>query len=182
MEVDDVATSEHKQSPQEAPAGPSLSTPTDQGEEIPRTGHGDASAYAASNSNSHSSKAKPAKGKHASNDKSRHKGKGKARHDQNAQEGSEPSLLEKLAQSPYSRELHEAHIAAAVTDDERQEARTFMAQMMPLSEQLWLEWIHDRKTLVGSTLEGKVEVLELYKRACSDVLCRWNWPFARAFI
>lgn len=129
-----------------------------------------AGTMAASNGDKSKSKSK-ARDRTADKSKGKGKGKGKGRAKQ-ADEDSELSILEKLALSPYSSELHAAHIAAAASDEEREEARAFMAQMVPLSEDLWLAWIRDRKAQVGGTLEGKVEVLELYKRACSDILCK----------
>lgn len=101
---------------------------------------------------------------------------GKARHQGGRSNGNGDAtdsltLVEKLALSPYSSELHLANIAGAATDEEREEARAFMAQMIPLTEEQWSDWINDRKLQVGSTLEGKVEILELYKRACADSLC-----------
>lgn len=83
--------------------------------------------------------------------------------------------LEELAAKPYDYALHLANIRAAGDDEEREDARKFMAQMLPLTEELWLDWIKD-KTLKfeesdqESSLEAAVEVLELYKRACGDYL------------
>lgn len=107
--------------------------------------------------------------------KGRDKGKGRGQRD--GRDGAGLTLVEKLAMSPYSSELHLASIAAATSDDEREEARAFMAQMVPLTEEQWMKWIDDRKLHVGSSLEGKVEILELYKRACSDALCTFAGGF-----
>lgn len=112
--------------------------------------------------------------------KGRDKGKGRGQRDGQdgaAADGAGLTLVEKLALSPYSSELHLASIAAATSDDEREEARAFMAQMVPLTEEQWMEWIKDRKLQVGTSLEGKVEMLELYKRACSDSLCTFAVGF-----
>lgn len=122
-------------------------------------------------------KAGHANGQEKKAERAKSKTKGKAKQVDN--NNRELSILEKLALSPYSSELHLAHIQSAGTDEEREEARAFMAQMVPLSEHLWLQWIHDRKSHVGNTLEGKVEVLELYKRACSDTFCKRE--FSRSY-
>ena len=83
--------------------------------------------------------------------------------------------LEELAAKPYDYVLHLANIKAASTLEEREDARNFMAQMLPLTEELWLDWIRDKREIFqtadqSSALEAAVEVLEIYKRACSDYL------------
>ena len=83
--------------------------------------------------------------------------------------------LEELTAKPYDYTLHLANIKAASTPDDREDARNFMAQMLPLTEELWLDWIVEKRTKfeeadATSSLEAAVEVLELYKRACNDYL------------
>lgn len=83
--------------------------------------------------------------------------------------------LEQLASKPYNYALHVENVKAAQTDDEREEARNFMASMLPLTEELWLEWIKDKRSKFEqadseASFEAAVEVLELYKRACNDYL------------
>ena len=82
--------------------------------------------------------------------------------------------LEALAASPYRYEVHVANINAAVKTDEKEEARSLMSSMLPLSEELWMEWIEERKRAVAATpsVEASIDVIELYKRACGDYLCK----------
>ena len=81
--------------------------------------------------------------------------------------------LEALTKSPYSYELHAANVKAANSDEERDEARNFMNQMVPMPEELWMQWIQEKKqrALDEPSLEASIEVLEIYKRACNDYLC-----------
>jgi hypothetical protein len=87
--------------------------------------------------------------------------------------------LEALAKSPYDRALHRANVDAARTVDEREEARSFMSQMITLEGQDWTAWIDDRKAAAAQAsdppaLEASIEILELYKRACAEFLRGWR--------
>lgn len=90
--------------------------------------------------------------------------------------------LQALASSPYDEQLHRDNIRASITLEEKDEARTFMQSVLPLPEELWLEWISDKKSAqAGSSIDRDIEVLELYKQACGDYLCEPHdfvlpWP------
>lgn len=142
---------------------------TERGEDLQSQGHPDAARSLEDGAKASSSRSN-ATGRDKKADRAKNRAKGKAKQGENNHAGL--SILEKLALSPYSTELHAEHVQSASSDEEKEEARAFMAQMVPLSEDLWLQWIHDRKAQVGNTLEGKVEVLELFKRACNDTFCR----------
>lgn len=106
---------------------------------------------------------------HKGEGRTRKKGKGSRGDDE--EEERQLTIEEKLAISPYDYELHVQNIKNAATYEEREQGRIFMSQMIALLEQDWLEWIKDKKSHEGASLESKVEILELYKRACADLLC-----------
>lgn len=97
------------------------------------------------------------------------------------------SLDEQLALHPYSHALHQAHIASLKESDaseaDQDQAYEMYNAYLPLSPQLWAEWIERKKNALDINneehLEGIVEVLELYKRGCAESLCACTMIYER---
>lgn len=55
--------------------------------------------------------------------------------------------------------------------EELERARMNMHQVFPLTETLWLDWIHDAKK-EANTEQGRQKLMELYDLAQDDYLCK----------
>ncbi|XP_071945304.1 squamous cell carcinoma antigen recognized by T-cells 3-like [Antedon mediterranea] len=89
----------------------------------------------------------------------------------------EQELTNKVTESPYEYENHVKLIKFLKESGELEklrDARNAMAQIFPLTEELWLEWVQDEIKL-ASTEHEKKAVLELLDRAVSDYLSVSLW-------
>ncbi|KND03481.1 uncharacterized protein SPPG_00965 [Spizellomyces punctatus DAOM BR117] len=78
---------------------------------------------------------------------------------------------------PYDYGAHIGYITAlrqASDFDALRAARNAMADVFPLSEDLWLEWVQDEARL-AATLEEKQAIVDLYDRATKDYLSIKIW-------
>lgn len=46
-----------------------------------------------------------------------------------------------------------------------------MAKHFPLTSAIWMEWLED-ELKIGTTLEEKQEIVELFEQAIKDYLCK----------
>ncbi|GAA5836247.1 hypothetical protein JCM11251_001440 [Rhodosporidiobolus azoricus] len=95
-------------------------------------------------------------------------------------------LLEQLADKPLQRDLHLERIQLAKDlglEDEVEQGREALAEVSPLTEAQWTEWIEEKKAKLPAAgavedVQPFLDLVELYKRAQQDYL---SIPLLTAF-
>ncbi|CAF1246998.1 unnamed protein product [Rotaria magnacalcarata] len=98
--------------------------------------------------------------------------------DDSKQEAELVVLRDAVKSSPYNYQAHIDYInlARQYTNLEHLRfARQTMSELFPLTQQLWLDWIHDETLLLVSNSEEKTEFIQLFERAINDYLSVMIW-------
>ena len=98
--------------------------------------------------------------------------------DDSKQEAELVVLRDIVQTNPYNYQSHINYITLSrqyTNLDHLRLAREKMSEIYPLTEQLWLEWIHDEKLLLLATTKEDTHLIQLFERAINDYLSVTIW-------
>lgn len=98
--------------------------------------------------------------------------------DDSKQEAELVALRDIVQSNPYNYQSHLNYITLSrqyTNLDHLRFAREKMSEIYPLTEQLWLEWIHDEKLLLLATTTEDDHLIQLFERAINDYLSTAIW-------
>jgi len=98
--------------------------------------------------------------------------------DDSKQETELVALRNIVQSNPYNYQAHIDYITLArqyANLDHLRFARQKMSEIFPLTQQLWLDWIHDEKQLLITNTEENKDFIQLFERAINDYLSVMIW-------